>query len=362
MSYEFAQGLEGAAHLILDNRPGVRGQHLDRSRFDEMTLDNNCCMDMQERIKFRGGSYIFEHWNYLALVLCSQFFVNLTVSAQPTTSPKGWFQTFEGGGSHQFSSDIDSGGDFEVSRFLARASIGYRSDYLNSTSFSFGYANTAYNFNELSGFGGLDPWDSIHTVSLSAPIRRGIGDRWMLLAIPSVRVIAEDNGDFGQAIVGGGIAGMSYNIRPGLSIGPGFGFLTQIEDSVNFFPILLVDWAFSDHWKLQTGRGFGASQGPGLVLSYSMSESWELLLGGRFERFRFRLNENGPNPNGVGEDRSASVSLGARYAVNNIGYVTIYGGVNMVGEFLIDDSSGNELFSSDYQSAPSVGFNATFRF
>jgi hypothetical protein len=296
------------------------------------------------------------------LLMAGQLHARTESSKMPKRSLKGWYQSFEGGGMHQFESDLDTGGGFGVSRFMTRASIGFRKDYLNSTGLSFGYAHTSYQFDGLRGPWTPEPWDGVHTMSLSVPIRRSVGTNWMFLAIPSVRTISEDNADLGQSLIGGGITGMSYQVRPGLSIGPGLGILSQLEENVNFFPIILIDWAISDRWELQTGRGFGASQGPGLVLSYALNDSWSLMFGGRFERFRFRLNSNGRIPNGVGEDRKASVSFGAKYALGRMGFISIYSGINLMGELELDDSKGNEIVATDYQTAPFVGLNASFRF
>ncbi len=301
------------------------------------------------------------------LICCSLWIaVQMLADDQNAKMPrplnKGWYQSFETGALHQVETGMGTAGDFGVSRFMARASIGYRKDFLNSTSLSFGYAHTSYQFNALTGPWAAEPWGDVHTMSLSAPIRRSFGSDWMLLAIPSIRTISEDNADLDQTMVGGIITGMSYQVRPGLTIGPGFGVLTQLEDRVNVFPIVLVDWAISDKFKLQTGRGFGASQGPGLVLSYALNDSWKLMVGGRMERFRLRLNSNGRVPNGVGQDRKASVSFGAQYALGKVGFITLYTGVNLSGELELNDASGNEIVATDYDSTPFVGLNASIRF
>ena len=299
---------------------------------------------------------------HLSVLFVGQILANDERTRTPTRSFNGWYQSFESGGVHQFESDMDAGGGFGVSRFLARASVGYRKDILNSISLSFGYAHTAYQFDSLSAPWAPEPWGNVHTLSLSAPIRRSIGSDWMFIGIPSIRTISEDSANLKQSIIGGGITGISYRVRPGLSIGPGFGVLTQLEDSVNLFPIVLVDWAISEKLKLQTGRGFGASQGPGLELTYTLTDTWSIMLGGRFERFRFRLNSRGQVPNGVGEDRKASVSLGAKYALGKMGFISVYSGINLVGDLELDDANGNEIMATDYQSAPFIGLNASFRF
>jgi hypothetical protein len=302
------------------------------------------------------------------VLICCSLWVALQMLAEnenanmPRPPLNGWYQSFETGALHQFETDMDTDGGFGVSQFLARASIGYRKDFLNSTSLSFGYAHTSYQFNALKGPWAPEPWGGVHTLSLSAPMRRSVGSNWMLLAIPSIRSISEDNADLGQSMVGGIITGMSYQVRPGLSIGPGFGVLTQLEDNANVFPIVLVDWAISKKFKLQTGRGFGASQGPGLVLSFALNDSWNFMIGGRMERFRLRLNSNGRVPSGVGQDRKASVSFGAQYAMGKMGFITLYTGINLSGELELNDASGNEIASTDYDSTPFVGLNASIRF
>ncbi|MDA7510300.1 TonB-dependent receptor [Verrucomicrobia bacterium] len=280
----------------------------------------------------------------------------------PMGAGKGWFSRYEGGMVHQLKTELDGGGDFEVNRFVSRVSVGYRSDYLNSTALSIGYSRDAYDFSGSTGFATSDPWGEINTMSVGLPIRRSIGDKWMLFAVPSARLLAEDHADLNDSLVGGGIAGVSYEVNPRLKLGPGLGALTQLEDGASYFPIVIVDWKISEKLKLETGRGLGASQGPGLLLTYSWSDSWSFLAGGRYERLRFRLNRNGATPNGVGEDSGVSAYLGARYTLGERGVLTLFGGADVLGEFQIYDSSGNEIGSRDYKAAPFLGVSTSLRF
>jgi len=80
------------------------------------------------------------------------------------------------------------------------------------------------------------------------------------------------------------------------------------------------------------------------------------------ERFRLRLNSNGRVPNGVGQDRKASVSFGAQYAMGKVGFITLYTGINLSGELELNDASGNEIVATDYDSTPFIGLNASIRF
>jgi hypothetical protein len=77
-----------------------------------------------------------------------------------------------------------------------------------------------------------------------------------------------------------------------LSIGPGLGWFSEIDGGSSAFPILLIDWKITDKWRLNTGRGLAASQGPGLTLNYQLAERWPLGLIGRYEKTRFALGDN----------------------------------------------------------------------
>ena len=293
---------------------------------------------------------------------------DLAMSAQDSDSmgkpvrTGSWFTRVSGAYIHQGQSDVDAGGDFRVDSFISRASIGYRPDYSKEVSFSVGYKRDAYDFGGVSGISAAEPWDNIDTLGIAVPTRWAFGDEWSLLAIPMLRVMAEEGADWSDSISGGGLIGVSYRLSDRLTIGPGFGALTQVEDSVSVFPVVIVNWKISDKLSLETGRGLGASQGPGLLLSYSLNPSWSLLAGGRLERLRFRLSRQGPVPNGVGEDRGAPVSIGAQYNWKRKGSVTFFGGVDVAGELQVENPSGQELTSSDYDPAPFFGISANLRF
>ncbi|MDA7618576.1 MAG: DUF6268 family outer membrane beta-barrel protein [Verrucomicrobiota bacterium] len=278
-------------------------------------------------------------------------------------SGKVFFNRYEAAWNHQVKSGLQGGGDFAVNRYAARISVGVRSDVANSAALSFGYQQSNYDF---SGSGGMSaagaPVGTVHSLRLGLPLRRQMGEAWTLLAIPSLRTAAEEQADVGQSITGGGIAGLFYEVHPRLRLGPGFGIMGQIEEGASYFPILMVDWAFADRWKLQTGRDFTASQGPGLSVSYALHPSWRLILGVRYERLRFRLDRNGPTPSGVGEDRGVPVYLGARYALGANGAVTLFGGVNIAGEWRVDDLRGRTLDARSYDAAPFFGISAGLRF
>jgi hypothetical protein len=98
------------------------------------------------------------------------------------------------------------------------------------------------------------------------------------------------------------------------------------------------------------------------VLTYAVSEHWKLALGGRYEKLRFRLNQDGSTPNGVGEERGAPVYLGATWEWRKNQSISLLGGVKFGGQLQLEDASGTEQGSSDYDPAPFLGLAVNLRF
>ena len=294
---------------------------------------------------------------------------SLTVTAQPANAgssakmaAKGWSTKAEGSATHQFDAGLDSGGEFSLRRVVARISLGYRTDPSTTTAFSLGYGYAGYDFGGGGAGAFSSPWENIHSLNAGVSFRRKVSERWSLLAVPSARLVGESDAIARDALSGGGIAGLFYRFSDRLSMGPGFGAFTQLEDTTAFFPILLVNWQIAERWRFETGRGLGASLGPGLLLSYRHCDSWALMLGGRYERFRFRLDPNGSTPNGVGEDRGAALYLGTRYTLSNKGSIDVFGGVDVGGELRLENAVGSPISQVDHDVAPFVGMSASFRF
>ena len=281
--------------------------------------------------------------------------------SRQASSPR-WFFNVDGGYVHQLSTSLDEGGDFEVNRFAVRAGFGYQPDATKSVGLGVGYDRNHYHFSGRSGFGGTDPWDAINTIRLGLPIRWGFDHRWTLFALPSIRWNAEEGADWNQSASGGGILGLSYRFNKRLTLGPGLGALTQLEDSPTYFPVLLIRWNLADRWWLSTDEGLGASQGPGLALTYVASDQWNLFLGGRYENFRFRLADTGPNPDGVGEDSGVPIYLGATYRWHRGRSISLISGVKVGGELTLDNSSGHKIADTDYDPSPFVGLSCDVRF
>jgi outer membrane receptor protein involved in Fe transport len=283
--------------------------------------------------------------------------------AQPDGAPESPWATFiEGGAVHQLDADLDEGGSYSVIRASIEAGLAYASGPRDSIGLSLGYTADDYRFDGSTGLGGLEPWGSLHEYRVSLSWRKGFGERVDAFAIPSLRWTAESGADFGDAMTAGLIAGVNYRVSDRLRIGPGIGVFDEIEDSVNVFPILLIDWQITETLSLETGSGLGATRGPGLQLNSSAVENWTFGLGARYETYRFRLDEDGPAPDGVGEEKGVAVFLAASYRSSPGVSVSALAGLEVGGKLRLEDSEGRTIQSDDADPAPFVGFAFRARF
>lgn len=280
-------------------------------------------------------------------------------SARAGIARPGWSTSLQGGFARQFDADMKGGGEFSVNRLFIQGGATYAPQPGRRVTISVGYGRHSYDFAGATGLTGVAPWKDIDTLRFSLPLRYRFDDKLTMFVMPTLRFAAESSADLDDGASGGALGGISYRISDRLEIGPGVGVLTRIEASTDVFPILLIDWQITDRLSLETGRGLAATAGPGLTLNWRTTDQWRFLLGARYEKFRFRLAEDGATPRGVGEERSVPLLLGATYRFNPKTELTLVGGVELEGELRLDDENGDRFMQDDYDEAAFVA--CTFR-
>lgn len=303
---------------------------------------------------------------YRALLWAALVVAALTaapVLAQPGPPDGPWAFTVEGGAAWQSDVDLDDdNGQFSVDRWFASAGVDYLWNFRTALGVSLGGGETRYDFSDISGISEGDPWEDIEDLRLSVVSRFAINDRVSGLIIPSLRQNRERGASSSDSQTFGLLAGVSWKLSDSLTIGPGIGVFERLEESTRVFPILVIDWDFSERWNLSTGRGLAASQGPGLTLSYDLAEAWTLGIAGRYEEIDFRLNDRGPAPGGVGRDTVFPLVFSADWQPNPDTSLSLFAGAEFGGSLALDDAEGNTITENDYDTALVFGGSFRFRF
>ena len=289
-------------------------------------------------------------------------FCTMPVSAQPQQrSP--WSFNFDGGGAHYSDTDLkDDTGSFSVDRWYLGAGVNYSWSPRNSVGASFGGGRSVYEFDELTGFGNGEPWGTIEDARLSFSTRFGVGEKAVVFIVPTVRINGEKGASNSDSRTYGLFGAVAWRISENLTIGPGLGIFSRLEDSTRVFPVLAIDWNITDRWSLSTGRGLASSRGPGLTLGYQLNEDWSLGLAGRYEDQEFRLDNEGVAAGGVGRDQSIPIVFSAELKPSKQLNLSVFGGLSFGGNLRLKDASDTLIEESDYDATPIFGATFQFRF
>ncbi len=274
-----------------------------------------------------------------------------------------WVWGVSGGAVQQFEAGLEGdAGDFDVTRTYFQPSLGYAWDRRNSLSLAVGYGSSDYSFSGGSAGDGPVTWGRIEDYRISLPVRFSAGDRGDAIVIPSIRSRVEAGTSLADGRTEGVIAGFSWRFSDTLSLGPGFGWYSELGGGSSAFPILVVDWTITDRLSLTTGRGLAASQGPGLALNYTLADKWTLGLSGRYEKTRFALGDNGAGAGGYGEDRSLPLLFTVDYTPWPMTSISAVIGAEFEGELRVENGNGRRVGSSSYDAAPVFGVVFSTRF
>ncbi len=289
-----------------------------------------------------------------------------TVAQSPDERPDTTFR-LAGGYLYQFESDFKDGPG-SVSADRAYATFGSRFELTPTVDLGlrFSWEGGWYNFggpSVLSLGTGADPWNTVLGAQFGGNVGIELNEAWSLSLGLFGGAAGETDADAGESLSIGGTAGATWRANDKFTIGGGVLVSSQIEDDVLVVPLLFVDWRITDSIRLTNVAGPEAyPTGAGLELVCSAVENMEFSIGGRWESRRFRLDDRGPAPEGVGEDQGLGLWL--RTGIKPIPQLRLDFLVGvMVGEELsLYDRNGNELASSDLAPAPFVAGFLSWRF
>lgn len=266
-------------------------------------------------------------------------------------------------GEYQFNTSIDNAGDFSVARALA--GIGLKSPLGKRFSIAVGavYDFAAYDFDDSPSFDGGEPWGNINTGRFLIDVDYNINENWLLFGGGLGAIAAESGAEVSDSFTGGGFIGAGYRVQDSLRIRLGVSVISRIEDNVLVLPLFLADWTIDKAWRVRAAvLDTGSSDVVGAGVTYRINERLSLGAQAAYLSQRFRLDDSGFAPDGVGEDERFKGTLLLSYMPLRQVTVSAVGGVVFAGDLLVEDERGNRLFKEDYDPTPFVGARLALRF
>lgn len=224
---------------------------------------------------------------------------------------------------------------------------------------SFDYED--WRFDEPQGFGGLTPWTNLYRLGVSLPYSYATEDGWLLSLTPTLMYSGESDADFSKALEYGATATLARKFGPDLTLGLGVAAFARIEET-KVFPFLIVNWNITDRLRLTNPFAAGPAGPAGLELAYRLDGDWEAGLGATYRSYRQRLAEDGPFPDGVGENQYIPVYVHVGRNLTDTIKLRLYAGAALGGQLRVENEAGDRLYEEDQDPAAMLGLALIGRF
>lgn len=294
---------------------------------------------------------------YIILVFLIFISANGTFAQPPNDySVSGFKYGFSTNFENTFDTEMDDGGEFSFYRFAIEGSMGRPITPKTSIDVGIDYSYASFDFSGSEGFPALDPWDDINRVGLGATIRHSLNNKWTFLVSPEINFSGEAGAEIGDSLTYRGIAGFTYNINRNLFVGTGIIATTRIEDDFIAFPGAILNWRINEKLILSSIiSNVRTELGPRLTLNYFANRKWSGSLSIGYEFRRFRLDDEGVAPDGVGDIKLMPVWVSAGYKLTDYARAEIYTGTAFFGEMELEDRNGDRIEKDDFDPLIFVG-------
>lgn len=260
----------------------------------------------------------------------------------------------------QGNTDLDNGGDFEANGVLLRLGTRTRFGDGNSGGVALQYDALNYDFSTDTPFG-VAPWGDVERIGLSFPFAFRGNNEWTYGVTPSVEWAGEEGADGSDSMVYGALLSAVRTFAPDKRLGFGLGAYSHLEEN-RLIPVVIIDWSLSERWRLVNPLPAGPAGPAGLELDYRFDNGWNMGVGAAMRNVRFRLSEDGPVRNGVGEESGVPVFLRASTKFGQSSSFFIYAGAILSGELRVEEDKGNAIRTESFDTAPLFGATFSTRF
>ncbi len=265
-----------------------------------------------------------------------------------------------GGYEYQMDAGLEYGGRVAVHRGFGV--VDFRKPLRRDLTMTVRLAGEAekWNFSGSTIMGGINPWDDTYNWLAAVSFDWAMSDEWTVHGGPILRSSYEGGADVGDSITGGGFVAASYRANDDLLIGGGFGVVSQIEDSAQFFPVLILEWEFASELTLES-RTYAANQ-TGLQVRWDAHRDLSLSAGAVYMNDRFRLNSSGFAADGVVEEESLTFFVRAAWSFSAQSQLVVRAGLVSEGELNVNDLNGDLLLEESFDETMLIGVSFRHQF
>jgi len=277
---------------------------------------------------------------------------------EPTPDPTFSFRVMP---VYQFPVHVDGGGTLGVFSLYSYADISKQLNQNLGVGLSFKYQFDNYDFSGLTDFYVPRPWKEVQQLGFTVPIFYTVNDKWQFIVIPTIQFSGEFDARFGDSLVYGGGVAVRYVFGPRVVLGIGVAGYYYLEQA-RVFPFLVINLKLSDRLRITNPFRLGPAGPAGIILSYKINPKWEVGFGGAYRSYRFRLDYDGPIPNGIGQYNSFPLFVRLGYTLTPNCTVDLYGGLAIYNRLRVQDRDGDEIYESGQNVAPLIGASISGRF
>lgn len=263
---------------------------------------------------------------------------------------------FAAGGIHYLDTDVDGGGELGITRLHGSVDLRHRVESTLWLVHTLGYDFDNYDFMGTGKLARPGLWDQIHTFRVRSQALWECAEDWTVVLGPVLTLASENDSDQNDAWTAGGIVGVDRRFHETFSAGFGVAVFSRIEDDVTVFPFVRFDWQFAEDWSLRSGHfDLGSSGGAGLEVEWRFLPRWEAAVGGQYQTRRFRLDNDGIAPDGVGSEKVVPVYARVTCSCLEHLHATVFLGMASFGELELENKSGDRISKKRYDPAPLIG-------
>lgn len=264
---------------------------------------------------------------------------------------RDWQWRFDLAPVHQGRAALEGGGDYAVDSLLLRFRGTRPVNRRLITGFSVNLDYAAYDFSSAEGLGGSAPWGDTERVTFGVPILYRLDGGWGFFATPSITSARERDAGLSESWVVGSVIGAAKRINARLSLGVGAGVFTGLEE-IRVFLFPSVTWQINDRLTLTNPFRAGPAGPAGLELRWEFAPQWQFAGGVARRSWRFRLDDAGIAPGGVGQDSALLSFLRVTREWEQGLRLDLYVGAALDGELELENQNGKAIAREDYDTAP----------